>query len=103
VLTDELTVKVLADYETAPIDEKLRAVLGLARKMTLDHASLSVEDMRSVLALGVTREAIAEALHVAYLFNVYDRLADALGWEVPPAGSGFYRTSAKRLLQRGYL
>jgi alkylhydroperoxidase family enzyme len=93
---------VLEDYTTAPIDGKLRAVLGLVRKMTLDHASLTADDVRPALALGVSREALVEALHVAYLFNVYDRLADSLGWDVPAVESGFYVKSAERLLRRGY-
>jgi hypothetical protein len=41
-------------------------------------------------------------MHVAYLFNIYDRLADTLGWDVPADASGYYARSAKRLLQRGY-
>ena len=93
----------LDDYTTAPIDDKLRAVLGIVRKMTLEHEALRPEDVRPVLALGVTREALTEALHVAYLFNIYDRLADVLGWDVPALDSGFYRASAKMLLKRGYL
>jgi hypothetical protein len=39
---------------------------------------------------------------VAFLFNVCDRLADAMSWDVPAAGSGYYRAVAARLLARGY-
>ena len=28
--------------------------------------------------------------------------ADAMGWDVPAEGSGFWQTSAKMLLSRGY-
>jgi hypothetical protein len=55
-----------------------------------------------VIEAGVTRQAIEDALEVAFLFNVYDRLADAMGWDVPPVKSGYYRVAAKRLLNRGY-
>ena len=41
-------------------------------------------------------------MHVAFLFNVFDRLADTMGWDVPAEGSGFWPTSAKMLLSRGY-
>jgi hypothetical protein len=34
----------------------------------------------------VTREAIRDALYVAFLFTMYDRLADTLGWELPDSG-----------------
>jgi alkylhydroperoxidase family enzyme len=94
---------VLEDYKTAPIDEKLRAVLGLLEKMTLDHEHLGPDDVRAVLAKGVSRQAIEHALQVAYLFNIYDRLADTMGWHVPEQHSGFYESAAKMLLRRGYL
>ena len=55
-----------------------------------------------MLAAGVTREALLEAIHVAYLFNVYDRLADSLAWQVPPEGDGAYEAGAERLLSKGY-
>ena len=70
--------------------------------MTLSHQSLGPDDVRAVLAKGVSKAAIAEALEVAFLFNVYDRLADTMGWHVPDKNSGYYNVSAKRLLNRGY-
>jgi len=70
--------------------------------MTLEPDKLVPEDVRPVLALGVSRQAVADAMHVAFLFNVFDRLADAMGWDVPAAGSDFWRSSAKMLLSRGY-
>ena len=92
----------LDDYTTAPIDEKLRATLGLLQKMTLEPEQLTADDVRAVLALGVSRRAVVDAMHVAFLFNVYDRLADAMGWDVPAQESGFYESSARMLLKRGY-
>ncbi len=96
-----MTRKVLDDLETAPIDAKLRATLRLLRQMTLEPQALTPEAIRAVLDLGVTREAVRQALHVAFLFNIYDRLADTLGWDVP-VGPGYYQAAARRLLSRGY-
>jgi hypothetical protein len=70
--------------------------------MTLDHERLGAEDVRAVMRAGVSKRAIREALEVAFLFNVYDRLADAMGWDVPSRTSGYYEAGAKRLLGRGY-
>jgi alkylhydroperoxidase family enzyme len=101
-MDSDVTRKVLEDLDTAPIDDKLRATLRLLRKMTLEPAALGPDDVRAVLALGVSRQAVREAMHVAYLFNIYDRLADTLGWDVPAQESGFWASSAKMLLKRGY-
>jgi alkylhydroperoxidase family enzyme len=93
---------VLDNYKTAPISEKVRATLGLLEKMTLDHGRLGPADVRDVLRTGVSKQAVEDALEVAFLFNIYDRLADAMGWDVPPPASGYYAVAARRLLKSGY-
>lgn len=90
----------IADYRTAPIDEKLRAMLALLETLTLTPDSLSADDVRPVLAMGVSREAIRDAFYVAFLFNTYDRLADTLGWELPE--DRYYPKAGRFLLKQGY-
>ena len=90
----------LADYTTAPIDEKLRAMLGLLETFTLAPETLDPVAIRSVLDRGLTRKAIRDAFYVAFLFNIYDRLADTLGWELPDAQ--YYPKAGQFLLKRGY-
>jgi alkylhydroperoxidase family enzyme len=92
---------VLEDYRTAPIDEKLRAMLALLETFTLQPHALNASRVRDVLALGVSREAIRDAFYVAFLFNTYDRLADTLGWELPD--SSYYPKAGRFLLKKGYL
>ncbi len=91
---------VLENYRTASIDEKLRAMLGLLETFTLRPDELTAADVRRVLDVGVTREAIRDAFYVAFLFNTYDRLADALGWQLP--GEGYYTKAGQFLLKKGY-
>jgi alkylhydroperoxidase family enzyme len=91
---------VLDDYRTAPIDEKLRAMLGLLEIFTLYPENLSPSAVREVLTTGVTREAIVDAFYVAFLFNTYDRLADTLGWQLPQAS--YYAKAGQFLLKKGY-
>jgi alkylhydroperoxidase family enzyme len=78
----------------------LRAVLALLEKLTLTPDRLSADDVRPVLARGVTPEAIRDAFYVAFLFNTYDRLADTLGWELPDRS--YYPKAGKFLLGHGY-
>jgi alkylhydroperoxidase family enzyme len=91
---------VLDDYRTAPIDEKLRAMLALLETFTLRHEQLGPGDVRAALAAGVTREQVRDAFYVAFLFNTYDRLADTLGWELPE--EGYYAKAGQFLLKKGY-
>ena len=95
-----MTELVLADYRTAPISGRLRAMLELLEKLTLVPDALSAPDIKRVLDAGVTREAIVDAFYVAFLFNTYDRLADTLGWELPT--DRYYPKAGQFLLKRGY-
>src|SRR5258707_5616065 len=71
---DEAKVSaVLADLETAPIEEPLRATLRMLRKLTDEHAA-TTDDMRAVLAAGVSREQIEDALGVTFGVHTSDGL-----------------------------
>jgi alkylhydroperoxidase family enzyme len=89
-----------ADWRSAPIDERVRATLGFIETMTLRPDDLTRDDARRVLAAGVSEEALVDAIHVAALFNMIVRLADSLGWDVPPFESFLERADA--MLAGGY-
>jgi alkylhydroperoxidase family enzyme len=88
------------DWRTAPIDDRLRATLGFVEKLTLHPTELTKADADSVLAAGVSREALRDAIHVAALFNMIVRLADSLGWDVPDFEE--FHARADRMLASGY-
>jgi uncharacterized peroxidase-related enzyme len=90
---------VLSDFETASIEEPLRATLRMLCKLTREHA-VNADDMRAVLAAGVSPEQIVDALAVCFSFNTMGRLADAFGFFLP--GPKAFEAGAKYLLARGY-
>jgi alkylhydroperoxidase family enzyme len=90
----------LADLASAKISDKLRATLTMLAKVTRDHSSVTADDMRSLIALGVTRAQIEDALMVGWCFNVITRLADTFEFHVGPQAA--FDQSAKMLLSRGY-
>jgi len=91
---------VLDDWHTAPIAEPLRAMLGFLQKLTLEPSTVTSRDVVPLRAMGLSDAAIEDAIHVAVLFNMYDRMADALDFDVPGPESFAY--GAKTLLTRGY-
>ena len=97
---EELTRAVLDDWRTAPIDKKLRAALNLIEKLTLTPDQIESGDIDALRAEGLGDEAIEDAIHVTVLFNIMDRIADSLGFEIPTA-EGFAR-AADVMLKRGY-
>jgi uncharacterized peroxidase-related enzyme len=90
---------VLADLDSAPVEDGLRATLRMLGKLTRE-GKVDAEDMRQVLSAGVSRQQVADALAVCAAFNTTDRLADAFGFAVlsPEA----FEAGAKYLLKRGY-
>jgi uncharacterized peroxidase-related enzyme len=90
---------VLANLESAPIQEPLRATLRMLAKLTAE-GEVSADGIREVISAGVSPQQIEDALAVCVAFNTTDRLADAFGFEVLSA-EGF-EAGAKYLLKRGY-
>lgn len=90
---------VLGDLDSAPTSEPLRATLRMLGKLTR-QGTVGAQDMREVLAAGVSPRQVRDALAVCVAFNTTDRLGDAFGFELlSPEG---FEAGAKYLLKRGY-
>ena len=89
----------LSDLDASRIEEPLRATLRMVGKLTREHA-IDADDMRAVIAAGVSPQQIEDALAVCFTFNVIGRLADSFDFSVP-SQKGF-DAGAKYLLARGY-
>lgn len=98
---DAVVQAVLEDYRTAPIPEKLRVLLAFLEKLTLRPDEVGPEDMTPLQAAGLSDEEIEDAIHACANFNVINRMADALGFDIPT--QEVYEGSARMLLKRGYL
>jgi hypothetical protein len=68
--------------------------------MTLTPGELTPADAETVLAAGVSREALIDASRVCALFSMIVRLADSFGWDVPPPEA--FAARGRVLLESGY-
>jgi alkylhydroperoxidase family enzyme len=82
------------------VSEPLRATLGFIEKLTLRPSEVTREDANAVRAAGVSDDALIDAIHVCALFSMIVRLADSLGWEVPPFEE--FSARADQMLATGY-
>ena len=96
---DAKVTATLADLDTAPIEEPLRATLRMLGKLTREH-SIDADDVRAVLDAGASPAQIEDALAVCLAFNITDRLANAFDFDL--AGPDAMNAGAKHLLKRGY-
>ena len=90
---------VLADLESAPVEDGLRATLRMLGTLTRE-GKVGVADMRHVLSAGVSRQQVEDALAVCAAFNTTNRLADAFGFAILSPED--FQAGAKYLLKRGY-
>ena len=91
---------VVADWRSAPLDPKLHAALAFLETMTLRPDELGPADADTARAAGVSDDALRDAATVCALFSMIVRLADSLGWDVPPPERVALRAPA--MLEGGY-
>jgi hypothetical protein len=75
-------------------------MLSLLEKITLAPHEVTASDVDEVREAEVSRQAISDALHVCFMFNLIDRLADSFAWHVPSHEA--FRRDGKFLLKKGY-
>jgi alkylhydroperoxidase family enzyme len=97
-LGDTITQATLDDWRTAPLSPQLRATLGLLEKLTVTPEEVRPQDVEAARESGVNEGAIVDAIYICAAFNLIDRVADALEFEVP---ASFARGAAGQL-KRGY-
>ncbi len=101
--TPGLVRQVLEDPAKASISPKLRALLGIAEKVTLGGAAVAASDMQMARAHGATDVEIHDTVLIAAAFCMYNRYVDGLATLCPPAGSPAYAPMGEVLATQGYL
>lgn len=80
-LFDELA----EDVDASGVDERLKPVLHLVRKLTRTPSRVVQADIDAVLAAGWDEQAVFDAVSVCALHNFYNRIVDGLGVDVGAA------------------
>jgi uncharacterized peroxidase-related enzyme len=90
---------VLADLDTAPIDERMRAMLRYVHKLNRSPSAMGAADAAAVLAAGWSEEALFDAICVCGFNNLMNRVVDAVGIV---GTDDEHRESGRRLSSLGY-
>ena len=98
----ELVDQVLADLESAPVSEKLRALLRIAATVRGDARQVSPEQVEAARAEGADDKAIHDTVLIAAAFCMYNRYVDGLAtWT--PKDPEVYAQMGERLGTEGYV
>jgi len=97
----ETAKKVKENISTAPVSEKMKALLTIASMVRESGKSVTPEAIEKAKAEGATDIEIHDTVLIAALFCLYNRYVDGLA-TVTPTDPGFYHVLGIRLKEYGY-
>jgi len=89
------------DIETAPVSEKMKALLIIASLARQSGKSVTSDAIERARKAGATDVEIHDTVLIAALFCLYNRYVDGLGTALPTQ-AGYYDVLADRLVNHGY-
>jgi uncharacterized peroxidase-related enzyme len=97
----ETSLCVKRDIETAPVTEKMKALLTLAVADGKSGKLVTAKMVASAKAEGATDREIHDTVLIAALFSLYNRYVDGMGTSMPDKDS-YFDTLADRIVHQGY-
>jgi uncharacterized peroxidase-related enzyme len=90
------------NFETAPVSEKLKALLAIAGKVQKGGKNVTGEHIARARKHGATDREIHDTVLIAAAFCMYNRYVDGLAtWA--PSDPEVYRQNGKQLAEQGYI
>ncbi|MBO0951144.1 carboxymuconolactone decarboxylase family protein [Fibrella forsythiae] len=98
----ETALAVKADIETAPVSEKMKALLQIAALTQQSGRAVSTEAIARAKAAGASDREIHDTVLIAALFCLYNKYVDGLA-TVTPTDPAYYQLLGERITGRGYV
>jgi len=94
--------QVKCDPASAPISDKLRALLAIAARVQQNGKLVTTEDVEAARAEGATDVEIHDTVLIAAAFSMFNRYVDGLA-TVTPVGDELYDPMGRRMASEGYV
>ena len=98
---DSTAELVKQDIATAPVSDKMKALLTIASQVQVNGRNVTAEAIQKAKAEGATDVEIHDTVLIAALFCLYNRYVDGLA-TVTPSNPEFYKGLGQRLKEHGY-
>jgi len=98
----ELVRQVQEDYRSAPVSDKMKALLHIASKVQVSGREVAEKDIEAARKEGATDREIHDTVLIAAAFCMYNRYVDGLG-TFAPDNEEVYDEHGKELATEGYL
>ena len=99
---DETVRRVKADFEQAPVSDKLKALLAIAAKVQEGGKKVLASDVARARENGASDREIHDAVLIAAAFCMYNRYVDGLATWAPEDPDG-YKARAADVAVHGYM
>ncbi|MCK8494716.1 MULTISPECIES: carboxymuconolactone decarboxylase family protein [Spirosoma] len=96
-----IAAAVKADIETAPVSEKMKALLQIAALTQQSGRAVTPEAIARAHASGATDREIHDTVLIAALFCLYNKYVDGMA-TIAPTDPAYYDTLGDRIVHRGY-
>lgn len=93
--------RVKADYESTPISEKMKALLGIAASVQRGGKHVRPQQIEGARSLGATDTEIHDTVLIAAMFCMFNRYVDGLGATANPDRQ-YYIDRGKMRAEEGY-
>jgi uncharacterized peroxidase-related enzyme len=97
----ELVNQVRKDYRTAPISDKLKALLNIAAKVQQSGKAVTADDIKTARNSEATDKDIHDTVLIAAAFCMFNRYVDGLATNTP-TDMDSYPIRAKQIVENGY-
>lgn len=98
----DLVDQVKRDFRSAPISDKLKALLNIAGKVQKGGKNVSAEDIAEARKHGATDVELHDTVLIAAAFCMYNRYVDGLATWAPQEAEQ-YKQMGQRLAEVGYV
>jgi uncharacterized peroxidase-related enzyme len=98
---ENTSAKVKQDITTAPVSEKLKALLTIAAQVQQSGKNVTADCIKKAKDAGASDVEIHDTVLIAALFCLYNRYVDGLS-TVTPSDPAFYKGLGERLKNHGY-
>lgn len=96
---EDVMTQLLADVDTASVDERLKPLLRYARKLTQEPSRMTMADAQAVFDAGWNEAALHDAVLTICLFNFMNRLLEGHGVK---GSQDVFTTRGQALFKHGY-
>ena len=99
---EDIVEAVKTDYSSAPVSDKLTALLAIAKQVQSDARKVSPADVDKAKAAGASDLEIHDTVLIAAAFSMFNRYVDGLATWTPDDPSAFEK-QARIIVDQGYV